>query len=442
MNKKQINTQFFKFIIPSMLTMLLNGLYTIVDGFFVGNVVGDIGLAAIGLVWPITAILIALGMGIGVGGSVLMSTYRGAGDNQKANEAMLNIFFMLIFISITATIFFLIFGSNIVKLLGAKGKVYNSAISYIRIIALGGSMQIIASGLIPIIRNNHKTMQAMLIMGGGLIANIVLDALLTIVIPMELAGAALATILAQALTVICSLICLWREKDNKIQLNKFKLNKKMIIQMIQIGIAPFGLSLMPSLITVFNNWQCLAYGGDIAVSAYSVMNYFVASVLMLLTGIGEGIQPLISYYNGAKDYKAMNYIRNKGFYAIIVFSVLFLLFTITAKTLLPQFFSTSNEVAKIIEVALPILSIAFPMMGIGKLFISYFYSCGETKFSILLVYLDPIIFTPLCIFILPKFWELNGVWLSLPVAQLLIMILLAILFTAHTIKCKREKEFA
>lgn len=439
MSKKPIEKQFLKFVLPAMFTMFLSGLYTIVDGFFIGNAVGDVGLAGIGLVWPITALLMALGMGIGVGGSVLMSTHRGAGDNRKADCARANTIMLLAAVSIIMTILLVCFNPLLVRALGAKGDVYDAALSYIHIIALGGSMQMLASGFIPIIRNSHQTVKAMLIMGGGLIANIVLDALFTMVIPWGLRGAALATIIGQGLTVICSIICLSGLKEHKFKRADFILNPKMLLQISKIGISPFGLSLMPSFITVLNNWQCLAYGGNLAVSAYAVVNYFIASVLLLLEGIGEGMQPLISYCNGSKDYKAMHKIRNKGLCAVLLFSAAFLLLTIPARTMLPQFFATSAETANIIHLALPILCIAFPMMGLGKLFTSYFYACGETVSSTLLVYFDPLLFTPLCILVLPRMLGLKGVWMALPGAQAFVMLLLTVLLLSHTIKYKRRE---
>lgn len=441
--ENSMEKQFFKFIIPSMLTMLLNGLYTVVDGFFIGHSVGDVGLAGIGLVWPITAVLIALGMGIGVGGSVLMSTYRGAGDDKNANEARANLFFLLVIAGIFTTVFFTLFHTTFVKALGAKGEIYDAAVSYIRIIAFGGSMQIVASGLLPLIRNNHQTIEAMFIMCSGLICNILLDFCFTMVIPMGLAGAALATILSQALTVFGCILCLCRQKENKVKRSELKWNFLMVKKIIKIGISPFGLSLMPSLVTVFNNLQCLAYGGDFAVAAYSVMNYFLASVLMLLEGIGEGLQPLFSYFNGAKKYQTMKKIRNKGLLAIICFSFLFLLLCIPARTFLPVIFNTSYETTKMMQDALPILCIGFPLIGVGKLFISYFYACGESLFSVLLVYLDPVLFTPLCIFTLPHIFGLKGVWMSSVSAQILIMITLTICFIMHTIKLKnKEMDYA
>lgn len=434
MTTQPIEKQFLKFVLPSMLTMLLGGLYTIVDGVFVGYAVGDVGLAGMGIVWPVTALLMALGMGIGVGGSVVMSTYRGAGEDEKANQARANTFILLVVASIAITIALVLFNPMILRALGAEGDVYDAAIAYIHVIAVGGSMQILASGLVPIIRNSHQTVQAMLIMCAGLVANIGLDALLTIVIPWGLRGAAIATILGQALTVVCSVLCLLRQKENKIKRTDFVPDKQMIARTIKIGVSPFGLSLMPPLITVFNNWQCLAYGGTLAVSAYAVINYFISSVLLLLEGIGEGMQPLISFCNGAKAYKSMVKIRNKGLLAIGLFSVVFLIITIPARTMLAQLFSTSAETAAIIYSALPILCIAFPLMGLGKLFSSYFYACGETKFSMLLVYCDPIIFTPISLFFLPRIWNLDGIWMALPAAQTLVMFLLVVLLIRHTIK--------
>ena len=325
MKAQAVDKKFFKFVLPSMFTMFLSGLYTIVDGFFVGHAVGDVGLAGIGLVWPVTAVLIALGMGIGVGGSVLMSTARGAGCDENANAARANTLMLLVAASALLTLFLVFMNPVLVYALGARGEVYDAAMAYIRIISIGGSMQILASGLIPMIRNSHKTIQAMVIMSTGLVCNIILDACLTMVVPMGLAGAALATIIAQSLTVAGSLICLFRDREHPVRRRHFRLQKRMMAKMLRIGVSPFGLSLMPSVITVYNNLQCLAYGGDLAVSAYAVINYFIGSVLLLLEGVGEGMQPLISYASGAGDYAAMRRLKNRGLMTVLVFSALFLI---------------------------------------------------------------------------------------------------------------------
>lgn len=439
MKEQAIDQKFFKFVLPSVFTMFLSGLYTIVDGFFVGHAVGDVGLAGIGLVWPITAVLLALGMGIGVGGSVLMSTARGAGCDENADMARANTLMLLAGASVLLTLLLVLVNPVLVYALGARGAVYDAAMAYIRIISIGGSMQILASGLIPVIRNSHKTIQAMVIMGTGLVCNIILDACFTMVIPMGLAGAALATVTAQALTVAGSLICLLADREHPLRKSQFCFKKRMAAKILKIGVSPFGLSLMPSVITVYNNLQCLAYGGDLAVSAYAVINYFIGSVLLLLEGVGEGMQPLISYASGAGDYAAMKRLKNRGLMTVLVFSALFLIACVPAVSALPGFFGTSDATADIIRTALPILGLAFPMMGLAKLFTSYFYACGETLYSTLLVYLDPTLFTPLCIFILPRLFGLKGVWMALPGAQTLIMAVLAVLWGLHR-SALRSKE--
>lgn len=164
-----------------------------------------------------------------------------------------------------------------------------------------------------------------MIMGTGLVCNIILDACFTMIIPMGLAGAALATITAQSLTVAGSLACLLKDRAHPVRRSHFRLQKRMMARMLKIGVSPFGLSLMPSVITIYNNLQCLAYGGDLAVSAYAVINYFIGSVLLLLEGVGEGMQPLISYASGAGDYGAMKRLKNKGLMTVLVFSALFLI---------------------------------------------------------------------------------------------------------------------
>lgn len=424
---KSIHRQFYKFVLPAMLTMLLSSFYTIVDGFFIGQATQDIGLAAIGLIWPIAALLIALGAGIGTGGAVLMSAAMGEKDPVKAQKYKGITVSLLILVSIVMTAALVYFAPWLVRFLGAEGAVYDAAMEYIIIIAWGGSMQIMATGLTPLIRNCGKSIHAMVIMCVGLVVNIVLDAYFTMVIPWGLAGAAIATTLAQAITVILSLICLQMDSLGKIHFIDMKWDKNKISSILIIGISPFGLSLMPSFITIFNNWQCLAYGQEVALTAYSVMNYFIACVLMLLTGIGEGIQPLISYYHGAKEEATLQQLKKLAWHFSFIIATVFFVFSLFIGHGLATLFNTSVETALLVQRALPILCSSFWFIGLSKLYSSYFYARKHTLYSNLLVYLDPMIFTPLCLFALPLVFGLNGVWFSLTVAQAIVCVLLVIL---------------
>lgn len=255
MDRKPIEKQFLKYVVPSMFTMLLSGFYTIVDGFFIGRAIGDVGLAAINIAWPITAVLLAMGTGIGTGGSVIMSTRRGEGDYPSACKAKGNTIVLLVMASALLTVFFLFLHEPILCVLGAEGAVHTAASEYVMIIIAGSTLQIFGTGLTPLLRNSRKTIAAMVIMVTGLLTNIFLDWYFIMPLQMGMSGAALATITAQGIVAVLSLIVLIREKDRRLHFKPqhFKLEKKLCGKILRTGVSPFGLSLSPSIILIFNN---------------------------------------------------------------------------------------------------------------------------------------------------------------------------------------------
>lgn len=162
------------------------------------------------------------------------------------------------------------------------------------------------------IRNLGKTIHAMAFMVAGLITNIILDYLFLMVLRLGMFGAALATIIAEGIVALISLYYLFIRKKYRIKLSDFDLS--MTKRAIQIGLSPFGLVMAPSLIVIFNNWQCIKYGGYTAASAYSVINYIYGSVIYLFEGIAEGCQPMISYFKGAKRNDLMKKVFKKEYY--------------------------------------------------------------------------------------------------------------------------------
>ena len=171
---ESMEKSFFKYIIPAIVSTMLGGLYIVVDGFFVGNSMGDTGLTAINLVYPIGTLLMAAAVMLGMGGSVIMSTYLGQNDIDGFNKAKVNTFISLILASIILTIVLLLLKNPLIYLLGAKDEIFDYADEYITTIILGGSLQIISFGSMPIIRNSGKTIHAMSFMGVGLVTNICL----------------------------------------------------------------------------------------------------------------------------------------------------------------------------------------------------------------------------------------------------------------------------
>ena len=309
-----------------------------------------------------------------------------------------------------------------------------SGITYSTIVFLFATINMAALAFEKMFQAVGRMKVTMVALVLGCVCNILLDALFTMVLPWGLAGAAAATILSQTTTAAAAALCLRRQKNDPVGRRELRPHGPTMLRILPVAAAPFGLSLMPSLITVFTNWQCLRYGGDPAVSAYSVANYFIACALLLLQGIGEGLQPLFSLHQGAGDHRALARLRRQGLLLAMGCSLLFWLISLPAAGLLPRFFGASAATARVMGRAMPLLCMAFPLLGLVKYFTAYYYACGESRRATLLVYGDPVLFTPVCLLVLPPLLGLDGVWLSLPGAQILSALLLLLVSTWHKIK--------
>lgn len=432
----QIEKQFMKFVLPSMLTMLLQGLYIIIDGFFVGQSIGDIGLASINIAWPIAAIIMSIGTGIGTGGAVNMSLAQGKGNKKASNIARGNTISLLLIASIILTIIFGFNYEKILSLLGATGEMHFQAARYAKFIVIGCIFQIFATGLTPLLRNSKKAIEAMIIMIVGLVLNIILDAVFIMVLNKGMEGAALATIIAQGITALLCIIIIIKDKDNKIKLKEFILVKGEVEKILRTGLSPFGLCLSPSIIIVFNNFQCLKYGGDIAVAAYSVISYVIGTGQLLLSGVGEGIQPLISFCSGGNLFESMKIIKRKATIFVLSLSGILLSVMIFLRDVIPKVFGSSPEATEIMSSGLVITSVALPCIALVKLASSYFYAVGESTYSSIIIYGDPVLITPILLLILPRLFNLQGIWITLPLAQFIMSLAIIFMNNIHNNKIK------
>lgn len=437
MQRQPSEKQFFRYVLPSMLAMLLTGFYAIIDGFFVGRAVGDTGLAAINIAWPIAAFLLAAGTGIGAGGSVVMSTRLGENDREGSRRAYGNTIFTLLSFSAVITVVLLLAYQPILGFLGAKGTLFSYSAEYTQIIVAGSAFQIFGTGLVPLLRNKGKTISAMAAMVAGLLTNIFLDALFIMGFSWGLFGAAFATVIAQAVVAVISLVLLFFHRDDRIRIRELKPHAKTVSKLVKIGLSPFGMSFAPSLVIILANWQCLAYGGDIAVAAYSVLMYFYTSAQLLMQGVGEGAQPLFSYFNGAGDHKTAHSLLRRSLVMVLLLSAALCVAGILLRETIPAIFGTSTEASALVASALTIIPFAFPLTGTARLSSSFFYAMQKTRYSALIIYIDPLLLTPLFLFLLPLAFGLTGIWLSIPAAQGALVILTACLFRGYFSGCRR-----
>lgn len=186
---------FFKYVIPSVLSFALSGVYTIVDGFFVGNSIGDLGLSAVNIAYPIVAVIQALGTGIGMGGAIYYSINKAEKKDTEAKEFTAGALWLLVISSVVLTISIFLLNSPLLRLLGASGQLLSLGEEYIAVIAVGAALQVIGTGLVPFIRNHGGSFYAMVSMIAGFVTNIILDYVFVWVLEQGVSGAAWATII-------------------------------------------------------------------------------------------------------------------------------------------------------------------------------------------------------------------------------------------------------
>ena len=234
MNHKSL---FFKYVIPSIIAFALSGIYAIVDGYFVGNTIGDAGLSAINIAYPIVALIQALGTGIGMGGAVYYSINAAEKKGKRAEEFIATSWWLLVIVSVISTIIIYSFSSKILGLLGADGIILTNATDYIKIIALGAILQILGTGMMPFIRNYGNSFWSMFAMVGGFITNIVLDFIFVWIYEMGMKGAATATIAGQGVTAAIAIIyALYMENEKDLGFLYLKETGKDTVELAVMGV--------------------------------------------------------------------------------------------------------------------------------------------------------------------------------------------------------------
>lgn len=426
MNRKYLLRRIAQDCIPTVFSLLMSGLYGVMDGLFVGRAVGDAGLAAINIAWPIAAVITAVGIGIGSGGSVLYSNSNGKGE-QERGEVVYHQTITLLFAA--AMVLLIVLGFTypaILSALGAKGDVYQKAVEYIQIIIFGAVFQVMGTGFIPMLRNRNLAFQAMVSMAAGMGVNGVLNYLLLFVVKIGIRGAAVGTIAAQFVVLVISSYLIYGRQ--KVHL-KVVWQHKMIGEILKIGISAFGLSLAPSIVLLFTNLQCLKYGGDAAVACYAVISYIVFPVQSMLMGIGDGTQPLMSFYSGAKKMEELRFVKKIASIAVVGMGAVFFVIVILVSKYIPDVFGMQMDSQAYFGTGMAVSAVSFLFTGLAKFHISYLNATLQVKKAMQLICGETIVVAPFLIFLLPYVFKINGIWLSLPGTQLIMLLIFNVFFT-------------
>lgn len=409
---------FFKYVIPSVLSFALSGIYTIVDGFFVGNSIGDIGLSAVNIAYPIVAVIQALGTGIGMGGAIYYSINKAEKKEAEAKEFTAGALWLLIITSVILTFSIFFLNSPLLRLLGASGQLLSLGEEYIAVIAVGAALQVIGTGLVPFIRNHGGSFYAMVSMIAGFVTNIILDYVFVWVMGQGVAGAAWATIIGQGVTMLIALVYLLRKKQFTLSIPLSKMGA-VSAAVIKIGIAPFGLAMSPNISLIIINRFSVSYGGEPAIATYACIAYVICIIYLILQGVGDGSQPLISQCYGEKNWGDLRYVRKLAYGFAFALSVVGCIIMYVTKGSLGVLFGASSEVNTEIARIMPIFLVSVPFVAILRITTASFYATEKSIYSYILTFIEPLFMLVLMLILPPLFGGQVMIWWSTVLARIL-----------------------
>jgi putative MATE family efflux protein len=420
LGEDSVSSLLLKFSIPAITGMIVNALYNVVDKMFVGNYVGPDGLAGLTIGFPIMIILMAFSMLVGFGATSLISIRLGEHKKEEAEVIAGNAVILLILVSLIISILGLIFIDPLLKLFGASEHVLPYAREYLSIILYGAVFQGIGFGMNNFIRAEGNPKMAMFTMLIGAITNIVLDYTFIAIFGWGIKGAAIATIISQAVSAAWVLSYFLTGKSTiKLYSNNLKLRKSVVLGIFSIGMAPFSMQVASSLITIILNKSLGNYGGDRAIAAMGIINGISTLILMPIFGINQGVQPIIGYNYGAKKYarvkKALKYAITA---ATVVVTAWFIIIRIFPEGLIRIFNKKDPELIALGARGLKIYFTFLPVIGAQIVSSNYFQAVGKPKQAMFLSLSRQVVLLLPALLVLPKFFGLDGVFMAGPFSDL------------------------
>ncbi|SHI06976.1 MATE family efflux transporter [Sporanaerobacter acetigenes] len=428
LGEENIGKLLFQFSIPAIVGMMVNALYNVVDRIFIGKGVGSLGIAGIFVGYPISLILMAFSMLIGIGGNSLVSIKLGEKKEEEAQKILGNAFILLILISASISVIGLIFLEPLLKAFGASKNILPYSIDYMTIILIGAPMQALGFGLNNFIRGEGNPKVAMGTMLIGAILNTILDPIFIFVFKMGMKGAAYATIISQGVSAIWVLSYFMGNKSLlKLKRENIKLQGKIVKNIISIGLAPFSMQIAASAVTILLNKSLQKYGGDVATSSMAAINSITMMILMPIFGINQGAQPIIGFNYGAKKYnRVKETLKLAIIFATIISSTGFIITQTIPEKLIGLFGKNEKELIEVGSKALRIYLSMLPIIGVQVISSNYFQATGKPKQAMILSLSRQVLVLIPALVILPRLFQLNGVWLAGPISDLVSSIITAI----------------
>ena len=422
LGKEPVGRLLMKLAVPAITSQLVNALYNMVDRMYIGHIpgIGAAALTGVGVCFPLIMIISAFASLIGQGGAPRASIYMGKQDKETAEKILGNCFATLLVIAVALTGLTLAFQRPLLLLFGASENTIGYAVEYMSIYAVGTVFVQLTLGMNMFISAQGFSRISMLTVVIGAVTNIVLDPVFIFLFDMGVAGAALATVLSQALSAVWAVRFLCGKRTVlRLRKENFRVRRGILLPCIGLGVAPFVMQSTESILVLCFNSSLLKYGGDLAVGAMTILSSIMQFAMLPLQGFTQGGQPIISFNYGAGDMKRVR--RAFQLQTACCLTYAFVLWA--AVELFPglfvAIFTNDPQLAQITKWALRIYMACVVLMGIQISCQQSFIALGNSRISAFLAILRKIIVLIPLIYILPAFMEdkVFAVFLAEPIAD-------------------------
>lgn len=418
-----------RFTLPSIAMMIFTSIYGVVDGFFVSNFAGKTPFAALNLIYPFLMILGTVGFIFGTGGTAIVAMCLGEGNKERANRY----FSLFVYVCFGLGVVFVALGIAFIRpvavLLGAEGELLEYSIIYGRIILAALPFYVLQMLFQSFFVTAEKPHMGLIVTVSSGVTNMVLDAVLVMLLPQEqkLAGAALATAASQVVGGVIPLIYFFRPNSSILRLGRTRFDGHALVKACTNGSSEFMSNVAMSLVAMLYNVQLMKYAGEDGIAAYGVMMYVSMIFSAAFIGYSIGTAPVTGYHYGAQNHAELKSLLRKSLIMIGSFGVAMVVLSELLATPLAQIFVKDDpELMKLTVSGFRIFAVSFLFMGFAIFGSGFFTALSDGLTSALISFLRTMVFQISAVMLLPLIWEIDGVWLSIIVAEFMAMALVAV----------------
>ncbi|MEH6443862.1 MAG: MATE family efflux transporter [Oceanospirillaceae bacterium] len=430
-HQSSVTKLFISHVMTAIIAVMISGIYVITDGMFVGHYLGKDGLAAVGIAYPVFMVLPGIGLMLGIGGGALISIHRGANNVAASAITFTTSLTLIVLLSLISFLFLQLSSDFLLHLQSVDLQILTMGAEYLAVYTYSALLVVASSALTLYIRNDNSPNIAMCIMVTGALLNIFFNYLLLGVLSLGIAGAAYASVISMTVVCLCcigyfySSIC-----SSFIKFERYKFDRALACSILLTGSSVLAMYLYSGFVMAVHNKLFSQYGNSSSLSAFSIVGYLMAIYYMLAEGIGNGVQPLISFFHGQKSSFKKRQLLNVSMLIVALLGVCYYVLLNMYSLFFINLFNSDIDVVTKATTGLNYHLTAMFLEGIIIIASVYFSAIQRGATALFIAIANMLVQLPLLYF-LPKIWGEFGVWLALPISNVVMILLIApLLFKA------------